>query len=587
MQLARLKNYQTGGSLHVVTNNQVGFTTNPEDSRSTLHPSDIAKAFKAPVFHVNADNLFEVCRVFQMAAEYRQEFHTDVVINLLGYRRYGHNELDQPAFTQPTLYSIIDKHPPVMDSTEDHLTATNQFQQSELNELLAHVEGRIEAAFDAAPNYKSPKNVWLAGKWEGYVGPGTEAEKLETGVSEELLVEIGERLIDVPSDVKLHRQLNKIMKDKAKRLANKAELDWGTAEGLAFGTLLKQGFNVRLSGQDVQRGTFSHRHCVLHDQATDKLHCPLDHIDPKQGLFTAANSPLSEYGVLGFELGYSMEDPDRLTMWEAQFGDFTNGAQIIIDQFISAMENKWYRQSGLVMLLPHGYQGLGPEHSSCRLERFLQCSQEDPDVIVPPEKQLQQCNWQIANPTTPANYFHLLRRQIYRKFRKPLIVASTKNLLRHKQAHSSFADLTEGTKFHRVLSESFPDEIKAPDDVKRVIFCTGKVYYELLDERRKLEKDDVAIVRVEQLSPFPSDLVAEELAKYNNAECVWAQEEPMNMGAWQHVGPRIFHASKKINGVETRPRYVGRRSMASTAEGTSALHNIGQKQLLADAFADP
>ena len=585
MQLAGLDNYQTGGSVHVVTNNQVGFTTNPDDSRSTLHPSDIAKGFKAPVFHVNADNLFEVCRVFKMAVEYRQEFRSDVVINLLGYRRYGHNELDQPSFTQPTLYDIINKHPPVMDSTVANLVKSGDFQQGELDQLLSSVEKSIEESFDEAPEFKSDTDPWLNGKWEGIVSPAADTTGAITGVTAEMLDQVASKLTDLPEDFKLHRQLARIMKEKGERLKEKENLDWGTVEALAFGSLLLEGYDVRISGQDAQRGTFSHRHCVLHDQRTDAQFTPLHHLSEEQASFTAANSPLSEYGVLGFELGYSMEDPQRLTMWEAQFGDFCNGAQIMIDQFISAMEQKWYRQTGLVMLLPHGYQGLGPEHSSCRLERFLQCSSEDPTEIIAPEKQLQECNWQIANPTTPANYFHLLRRQIKRDFRKPLIVASTKSLLRHKLAVASFDDLIGEAKFQRVLPEAFPEEIVAPEEVERVVLCTGKLYYELLDERRKNSHDKVAIVRLEQLSPFPSDLVAEQLALYKNADCVWSQEEPMNMGAWQHIAPRVEIAAEQLNGQEVKPRYVGRRSMASTAEGTSDQHAVNQQKLIEETFA--
>lgn len=584
MQLARLQHYSTGGTLHVVTNNQVGFTTNPEDSRSTLHPSDIAKAFKAPVFHVNADNIFEVCRIFRLATEYRMEFHTDVVINLLGYRRLGHNELDNPSFTQPTLYNIIAKHPKVMDLTVQRLTENGMFTQDELDGIIGETQSTITKAYDNSSDFESPADLWMAGKWANIVGPAGHPEKHTTGVDETTLEKVASAISTMPDDMTLTTQLGKILKLRAKRLEEKANMDWGTVEALAFGTLLMEDKNVRLSGQDAQRGTFSHRHAVLHDLATDAQFCPLQQLAKKPSSFTVANSPLSEFGVLGFELGYSMEDPERLTIWEAQFGDFTNGAQIILDQFLSAMENKWYRQSGLVLLLPHGYQGQGPEHSSCRIERFLQCADEDPNEVVDPDVQLQTCNWQVANPTTPANYFHLLRRQNHRNFRKPLIVASTKSLLRHKEAVSSFDDLTGDTRFLRVLPEAHPDDLVEDDKVERVVLCSGQIYYQLLDARRKQSQDKVAIVRVEQLSPFPSDLVAEQLARYPKASCAWVQEEPQNMGAWTHAAPRIVTAAKKLNGTTVVPDYIGRTTMASTAEGTAYAHAKNQADILERAL---
>lgn len=544
MQMSKIPDYQTGGTLNVVANNQVGFTTDPVASRSTKYPSDLGKTFNCPVFHVNADYPEEVCKVFEIAVAWRQKFHTDVVINLVGYRRYGHNELDQPMFTQPLLYSKIAKHPTPLTAHTKRLVEEGIFTQQEVDACIKCVDDILAKALENSKTFKPDKQDWLASKWQGIYAPNVMSKVQKTGEDIEVLRSIGANLSRVPDGFTLHRQIKKIYQARAEMIQTGENIDWGTAEALAFGSLLHNGFHIRLSGEDVERGTFSHRHAVVHDQKTGKKYMPLaNHSDNKQTI-QICNSPLSEYGVLGFDLGYSLESPNQLVLWEAQFGDFVNGAQIIIDQFLSCGEAKWLRQTGLVMLLPHGYSGQGPDHSSCRIERFLGMCDEDADEMPIMSEdvrmQIQSTNWQIVNVTTPANYFHVLRRQVMRNFRKPLIIASPKNLLRHRDCVSSLEEMATGTKFQRLFPEIFPDELVAPSEVRRVLFCSGKVYYELLEHRRQNEIKDVAIARVEQIHPFPFDKVSEVMQSYPNAEVVWVQEEPKNMGCWNYVHDRFI-----------------------------------------------
>jgi len=591
MQMSQLPGYGTGGTIHVITNNQIGFTTDTSDSRSTHYSSDLGKAFSAPVFHVNADDPEAVTNVFILAAQYRQTFHTDVVVDVIGYRRYGHNELDQPLFTQPLMYQAIGKHPSTLDIYKKQLVERGVFTQEEVDIHIKTVEDIIRSRYENMGAYEVPKDFWDSSPWGKQ---GLEVRKLaqdghpDTGVPSEVLRDVADAMSNFPPHITLHRQISKIMGERKKNLDNGTGLDWGTAEGLAFGSLLKEGVHVRLSAEDAERGTFSHRHAVLHCQKTGESYTPLKNIKDAKQNFEVFNSLLSEYGVLGFELGYSLENPNQLVVWEAQFGDFANGAQIIIDNFLAAGQAKWHLQTGLVMLLPHGYDGQGPEHSSCRIERFLQNSDEDPDVVpaMSVEDQVKNCNWQVMNVTTPANYFHALRRQLERPFRKPLIIASPKALLRLRACSSTWDELLPGNTFHRVIKESEPDKIKKPEEVRRLVFCSGKIYYELLAARQKKEVDDVALVRLEQICPFPFDQVAAELNRYSNAEVVWVQEEPKNMGCWMYVQDRIITASNVLNKKEIRPAYVGRTTMASPAEGYGSVHTRQQNQIIDYALSD-
>lgn len=584
--LSQLENYKTGGTIHVICNNQVGFTTDPTSSRSTLYTSDLGKAFDVPIFHVNADDAEAVTRVFEIATEYRQTFKTDVIIDLIGYRKHGHNELDQPMFTQPKMYSVIAKHPPALEIYKKEIINRGVATEEELNSIIAKVNKVYADAWEKTSEAASNKEDWLSGNWKNLQDPCTLSKPKVTGVPMEALKTISSALTNIPSNIRLHSSLVRIFKAKEESLKSGANIDWATAEALAFGSLLLEGTRVRLSGQDVERGTFSHRHAVVHDQDTNALYCPLSNISDKQAPFLATNSPLSEFGVMGFELGYSMENPNQLILWEAQFGDFVNGAQIIIDQFLSAGESKWYRQSGLTLLLPHGYEGQGPEHSSCRIERFLQLMDDQEDVFPTMEEdkrmQIQRANMQVLNCTTPANYFHALRRQVHRDFRKPLIVATPKSLLRHKSAVSTLDDMSGATTFQRVIPDVH-SALKKPEEVRKIVFCTGKVYYDLDKHRMDNNINDVAIARVEQIAPFPFDLVAEELKKYPNAEVVWAQEEPRNMGAWTYVAPRIRTAAGAINR-DVDAKYIGRLACASPAVGSTYIHDKEQAKLVEEAL---
>jgi len=603
MQLANVEDFAVGGTIHVIVNNQIGFTTNPINSRSTPYCSDLGKAFNCPIFHCNGDDPLAVSTAMEMAVEYRHEWGTDVIIDIVCYRRNGHNELDQPAFTQPKLYKAISRHPTTLQIFEKRLIKEGTMTKEEIDEIKNNVMESYEKDLEASKTHVQSKDDWLASKWAGFKGPTQLSRIRSTGVDIDMLRKIGVTAGTVPDDFKLHRQMKKIFTGRRGQVELGESIDWGTAEALAFGSLLVEGNHVRITGQDVQRGTFSHRHAIVKDQNTEEDYTPLNHISkqmdpscPKEDMlgpdtqagFTCRNSILSEFAVVGFELGYSLENPNALVLWEAQFGDFVNGAQIMIDQFISAGEDKWRRQSGLVMLLPHGYDGQGAEHSSCRLERFLQMVDEDPHTVPEFNKdermQIQKHNWQVVNCTTPANYFHCLRRQIHRDFRKPLIVVSPKNLLRNRRCTSSLEDMGPGTVFKRVIHETDPAISENSENVKKLVFCSGQIYYELLAEREKREITDVALVRIEQIAPFAFDRVAESAAKYCNAEVIWAQQEPKNMGPYSYVNPRIMTATREINGKEMRPRYVGRAVSAAPATGMSLVHQVEYNEILNGVF---
>ncbi|XP_073843851.1 2-oxoglutarate dehydrogenase complex component E1-like isoform X4 [Musca autumnalis] len=588
MHLSDLPDYTTHGTIHVVANNQIGFTTDPRFSRSSPYCTDVARVVNAPIFHVNADDPEAVVHVCRVAAEWRNTFHKDVVIDLVGYRRNGHNEIDEPMFTQPLMYQKIRKHKNCLELYADKLIAEGTCTSEEVKSVADKYEKICEEAFELAKTETHIKyKDWLDSPWSGFFEGKDPLKVSPTGVKEETLVHIGNRFSAPPpnaAEFVVHKGLIRVLNAR-KAMVEERVADWALGEAMAFGSLLKEGIHVRLSGQDVERGTFSHRHHVLHHQLVDKAtYNPLQHLYPDQAPYSVSNSSLSEYAVLGFEHGYSMTNPNALVLWEAQFGDFSNTAQCIIDQFISSGQAKWVRQSGLVMLLPHGMEGMGPEHSSCRVERFLQMSSDDPDYF-PPEseefaiRQLHDINWIVANCTTPANLFHILRRQIAMPFRKPLILLTPKSLLRHPEAKSPFSEMSEGSEFQRII----PDKITAenPSAVKRVVFCSGRVYYDLTKDRKDkgLEKE-IAIVRVEQISPFPFDLVKEQANLYKDAELVWAQEEHKNQGCWTYVQPRFLTALNHGKDIT----YVGRACGASTATGSKAQHIRELNALLNDAI---
>ncbi|XXQ30002.1 2-oxoglutarate dehydrogenase, mitochondrial [Plasmodiophora brassicae] len=588
MGLNDLPSYTVGGTVHIIVNNQIGFTTDPFKSRSSAYCSDIAKAFNAPVFHVNGNDPESVVRVHHLAAAWRQQFGADVVIDLVCYRKFGHNEIDEPMFTQPLMYRKIAKMPSVLDLYRKKLADENIISADEANEISNKATALIESAFGDSREKRVVSTDWLSTNWEGLKAPSQHSLRKMTGVDQGTLLSIGEKLCTTPEGFNVHRRLANILKNKESMFESQASFDWGTAEALAFGSLLLEKIHVRLSGQDVERGTFSHRHAVLHDQVLGNTdpYVPLSQLSSDQAKFTVSNSNLSEFGVLGFELGYSLENPHALILWEAQFGDFANGAQVIFDQFISCGEAKWLRQSGIVVLLPHGYEGQGPEHSSARLERFLQMCSEDEDTIPLMAEnvstQVQKSNWQVVMPSTPANYFHVLRRQVHRQFRKPLIVMNPKSLLRHKLAVSTLQDMAGESRFLRVIPESRPEIVNNASDVKKLVFCSGKVYYDLLEHAGD-KHNDVALCRVEQLSPFPFDRVAEEAERYPNAEIVWAQEEPKNMGAYTYVKSRLLTAlssSRDLHNIQ----YVGRPPSASPATGFASVHKKEFEDIMHGVF---
>jgi len=603
LDMSGLPDYTVGGCIHIVVNNQVAFTTNSKTTRSTEYCTGVAKGMDVPIFHVNGDDAEAVSHVFELAAEWRQAWKCDVVIDLVCYRKFGHNEIDEPSFTQPLMYDTIRKHKDAHTQYCEKLLAEGTMTQQEIDSWHKMISDTLADEFEKGKDVKSQKRDWLTSYWAGFKSPDQLSKVQSTGIPRDSLMKIGKCISEVPETVRMHRGVKKVYDTRAKMLASGEGIDWATAEALAFGSLMLEGNHVRLSGQDVERGTFGHRHAVIHDQKTDEEYTPLANLYEGQppGMFTVTNSSLNEFGVLGYELGYSMENPDSLVIWEAQFGDFANGAQVIIDQFISSGEAKWLRQSGLVLLLPHGYDGQGPEHSSARLERFLQMSDEDPNTVPNMDRetrtQIQSCNWQVVNITTPANYFHCLRRQLHREFRKPLIVMSPKNLLRHPEAKSTldeFDDIEpndmQGSRFRRLIMDDSASsrEMDPPPELgfKKVVFCSGKIYFELSAERAKLGlQDSIALCRVEQLCPFPFDLCARELRRYPNAQVQWCQEEPMNMGAWSHVLPRFFPIMKSAGrSIEHEFSYAGRKVSAATATGFGELHAAEQASVIAQAM---
>jgi 2-oxoglutarate dehydrogenase E1 component len=567
--LSDVKGYRTGGTIHVIVNNQIGFTTNPMQSRSSPYASDVSKIVQAPIFHVNGDDVEAVVHVARIATEFRHEFQKDVVIDMWCYRRFGHNEGDEPAFTQPIMYRRIADHPTTRTIYADQLVREGTLTRDKVDAMVGKLRQELDRDFEVASEYKPNKADWLDGRWSHLnVAPTVEDRRGKTDLPEETLRKVGEAIVRVPEDFNLHPRLKRIMGARREMIETGEGIDWATAEALAFGTLVSEGYLVRLSGQDVQRGTFSQRHAHLIDQETEKHWVPLANVCEGQARFVAHNSPLSEAAVLGFDYGYSLVEPDALVMWEAQFGDFANGAQVIIDQFIASAESKWLRMSGIVMLLPHGYEGQGPEHSSARLERYLQLCGED--------------NIQVVVPSTPASYFHMLRRQIHRNFRKPLIVMTPKSLLRHKLCTSRLSDMATGSFFRSVMPET--DGLVADSDVRRVVLCSGKVYYDLYAARAERGIRDIALVRIEQIYPFPARSLTAELERYTEAEVVWCQEEPMNTGAWMFIDRRIETVLTEIGGRAKRPVYVGRPEAASPATGLAKRHLREQERLVEDAL---
>ena len=574
--LSGLRGHRTGGSIHFVINNQIGFTTSPHNSRSSPYCSDVALMIEAPIFHVNGDNPEAVVHVAKIATEFRQRFQKPVVIDMFCYRRYGHNETDEPLFTQPLMYKRIKNHPSVTEIYSKYLLEEGVLKPGEADEMRANIRANLESEYQVSEGYKPNKADWLDGRWAGFARTEEGELRGDTGIEVDKLKDIGRRLTVIPNDLNVHKTIGKLLDKRRDMIESGQGIDWSMAEHLAFGSLLMEGTPVRLSGQDSERGTFSQRHAVLIDQDTERRFAPLKHMAPNQARFEVVNSMLSEEAILGFEYGYTLAEPNALTLWEAQFGDFANGAQVIFDQFLSSGERKWLRMSGLVCLLPHGYEGQGPEHSSARLERFLQQSAED--------------NWQVANCTTPANYFHILRRQIHRKFRKPLILMTPKSLLRHKRVISRLDEMGPDTTFHRVLWDDAQlvgyskIALKRDDAIKRVVLCSGKVYFDLFEKREELAKDDVYILRVEQLYPFPARALIQQMSRFKNADVVWCQEEPKNMGAWTFMSPNLEWVLAHSNVAAKMVRYAGRTASASTASGQLSQHLKEQAALVADAL---
>ena len=586
--LSGLKGHRTGGAIHFIVNNQIGFTTDPKDSRSSPYPSDVALMVQAPIFHVNGDDPEAVVFAAKVATEYRQTFGKDVVIDMFCYRRFGHNEGDDPSFTQPIMYQAIKDHPSTREQYARRLVREGVVGQEEAEGWISEFEEFLDSEFDKGKDYKPSKADWLDGVWSGLGLPEDDERRGQTAVEIPALKAVGTAMTEIPADINVHKTLKRVLENRRKVIEEGEGIDWATAEHLAFGTLLTEGFPVRLSGQDSGRGTFSQRHSHIIDQVTEAKYTPLNHLREGQARYEVIDSMLSEEAVLGFEYGYSLSAPNTLVMWEAQFGDFTNGAQVIIDQFISSGERKWLRMSGLVMLLPHGYEGQGPEHSSARLERYLQQCAED--------------NMQVANCSTPANYFHILRRQIHRNFRKPLVIMTPKSLLRHKRCVSPLFEFGPGSSFHRVLWDDADTAVRADRDdvatgrteielvedakIRRVVMCSGKVYYDLLEAREERGIDDIYLLRVEQFYPFPAKSLIDELKRFPDADMVWCQEEPRNMGGWTFVEPYIEFCLSKAGAKHGRPRYAGRAASASTATGNLSKHQAQQKALIDDALGE-
>lgn len=571
LMISELPGYRVGGTIHIVTNNQIGFTTMPKFSRSGPYCTDIAKMLSAPIFHVNGDDAEAVVHVTRIATEFRQEFKKDVVIDIFCYRRFGHNEGDEPAFTQPLMYKSIKTQKTSREIYAAQLIGEGTVTADEAQKMVDEFNNYLEQAFEATKSYKPNKADYLEGAWTGLKVAHGDERRGETSITEKDMQKLGKVLTSVPEGFNVNPKIARQLEAKQEMFKTGQGFDWGTAEALGFASLLDEANRVRLSGQDVGRGTFSHRHAIMYDQETEAKYIPLQNISATQGQFEVHDSPLSEAAVLGFEYGYSLADPKTLVLWEAQFGDFVNGAQVLIDQFIASAESKWLRMSGLVMLLPHGFEGQGPEHSSARLERFLQGSAED--------------NWQVCNITTPANYFHALRRQMHRDFRKPLILMSPKSLLRHKLAVSSMDMFTGDSTFHRILWDDSREKLAKGKDIKRVVLCSGKVYYDLFEEREKRGIKDVMILRLEQLYPFPGKALADELKQYPNADVVWCQEEPRNQGSWWYINERIEDVLTEIKHKAGRAQYAGRPEAAAPATGLMKRHQQEQAQLVDDALS--
>ncbi len=570
--MSGLPGHNTGGTIHIIVNNQIGFTTSPKFARSSPYPSDLAKMVDAPILHVNGDDPEAVVHSAKIATDYRQKFNKDVVIDMICYRRFGHNEGDEPSFTQPTMYRKIRQHPSTLNIYANKLIKEGTITQEELNNMKIKFKNLLEEQFKTAKEYK-PKLEWYEGVWSRYKPERGKDKRGVTGVPLEKIKKIGEKITTMPKNFNAHPTIKKIFDNKKKMFLTGKGFDWATAEHLAFATLLDEGFPVRLSGQDSARGTFSQRHSVLKDQVNGNKYIPLNNISKNQKRYEIIDSLLSEMAVLGFEYGYALSEPATLVVWEAQFGDFANGAQVIIDQFIASAERKWARANGLVMLLPHGYEGQGPEHSSARLERFLQlCAQE---------------NIQVINCTTPANYFHALRRQIHRDFRKPLIIMTPKSLLRNKRCTSNIEDFTKKNSFHRVLNDHADYKkyslIKLNEDkkIKKVVMCSGKIYFDLLEAREKIKNKEVFIIRIEQLYPFPVKTLARELKRFKKkSKFYWCQEEPKNMGAWNTARNYIQWSLDYIKAENREIEYIGRKPAASPASGYLKKHLAEQNEIL-------
>ena len=575
LQLSGIRGHRTGGCIHIVVNNQIGFTTAPAFSRTSPYPTDIALMVEAPIFHVNGDDPEAVVHAARVAIEFRQKFRKDVVLDIICYRRFGHNEGDEPMFTNPAMYTKIKAQKTTLQLYTERLVADGLIPEGEIEDMKAAFQAHLNEEFEIGKNYKPNKADWLDGKWSGLNREGTDYIAGETGITPEVMTQVGRALTNAPDGLTLHKTVGRLLEAKKQMFETGEGFDWATAEALAFGSLVTEGHGVRLSGQDSTRGTFSQRHSAFIDQKSEDRYYPLNNIAEGQARYEVIDSMLSEYAVLGFEYGYSLAEPNTLTLWEAQFGDFANGAQIMFDQFISSGEKKWLRMSGLVMLLPHGFEGQGPEHSSARLERFLQQCAED--------------NWIVANCTTPANYFHILRRQIHRGFRKPLVLMTPKSLLRHPLAISRAEEFQSGSTFHRVLWDDAQrgrsdTKLVADDQIKRVVVCSGKVYYDLLKARDEAGITDTYLLRLEQFYPFPAQSMVKELGRFKQAEVVWCQEEPKNQGGWSFVEPYLEWVLERLGAKHTRARYAGRNAAASVATGLASRHKAEQEALVANAL---
>ncbi len=573
--LSGLRGHKTGGTMHIVVNNQIGFTTAPHFSRSSPYPTDNALVVEAPIFHVNGDDPEAVVHAARVATEFRQKFKKDVVIDMICYRRFGHNEGDEPMFTNPVMYKKIKGQKTTLSLYADRLVKDGLVPEGEIEDMKADFQKRMNDEFEAGKDYRPNKADWLDGKWSHLDKRGEKYQRGKTAIKKQTMEEVGAALVKTPDGFPMHKTVGRLLEAKAKMFAEGKGFDWATAEALAFGSLLTEGYKVRLAGQDSTRGTFSQRHSGIVNQETEERYYPLNNIREGQAQYEVIDSMLSEYAVLGFEYGYSLAEPNALTLWEAQFGDFANGAQIMFDQFISSGESKWLRMSGLVCLMPHGFEGQGPEHSSARLERFLTMCGGD--------------NWIVANCTTPANYFHLLRRQLHRSYRKPLMLMTPKSLLRHKMAVSTAEDFTTGSSFHRIMWDdaqhgNSDTKLVADNKIKRVVMCSGKVYYDLLEERDARGIDDIYLMRFEQFYPFPAQSAVKELERFKNAEMIWCQEEPKNQGAWSFIEPNIEWVLTRIKAKHSRPTYAGRAAAASPATGLASMHKDQQAALVNDAL---